>query len=121
MQLGLLTPFKFLQLRLGCLLLVTSCIRKFCEVLHKFRAPADRAASKMESSTCTTASFWLMIQVHREMKVIRGHNFRGHPAVSPVITLHIFKTHDTTTAFAKLADSFKSLDKRLVDTQKNFD
>jgi hypothetical protein len=27
-------------------LLVASCIRKFCEVLRKFRAPADRAAAK---------------------------------------------------------------------------
>jgi hypothetical protein len=27
-------------------LLVASCIQKFCEVLRKFRAPADRAAAK---------------------------------------------------------------------------
>jgi len=102
-------------------LLVASCIRKFCEVLRKFRAPADRAASKMDSSTRTTAYLWSMIQVHREMKVIRGHNFRGHPSVAPVITLHVFKTRVTTSAFAKLTDTFKALDKRLTDTQKNFD
>jgi exonuclease VII small subunit len=70
-------------------LLVASCIRKFCEVLRKFRAPADRAASKMDSSTRTTAYLWSIIQVHREMKNIRSHNFRGHPSVSPAITLHV--------------------------------
>jgi hypothetical protein len=102
-------------------LLVASCIRKFCEVLHKFRAPADRAASKMDSTTRTTAYLWAMFQVHREMKAIRGHNFRGHPAVAPVITLHVFKTRVTTSAFAKLTEMFKLLDKRVTDTQKNFD
>jgi len=102
-------------------LLVASCIRKFCEVLHKFRAPADHAASKMDSSTRTTAYLWSIIQVHREMKNIRSHNFRGHPSVSPVITLHVFKTRVTNSAFAKLTESFKSLEKRLGDTQKNFD
>jgi hypothetical protein len=102
-------------------LLVASCIRKFCEVLRKFCAPADRAASKMDSATRTTAYLWAMIQVHREMKIIRGHNFRGHPAVAPVITLHVFKTRVTNTAFEKLADSLKSIEKKLADTQKNFD
>jgi len=33
------------------------------------------------------------------MKVIRTHNFRGHPAVAPVITLHVFKTRVTNAAF----------------------
>ena len=80
-------------------LLVASCIRKFCEVLRKFRALADRAASKMDSSTRTTAYLWSMIQVHCEMKLIRGHNFRGHPSAAPVITLHVFKTRVTTSAF----------------------
>jgi hypothetical protein len=102
-------------------LLVASCIRKFCEVLRKFRAPADRAASKMDSSTRTTTYLWAMLQVHREMKVIRSHNFRGHPAVAPVITLHVFKTRVTNTVFDKLADALKSIDKKLTDTQKNFD
>jgi hypothetical protein len=102
-------------------LLVAACIRKFCEVLRKFRAPADRAASKMDSTTRTTVYLWAMIQVHREMKVIRGHSFRGHPAVAPVITLHVFKTRVTNSAFSKLTESFKSLDKRLTDVQKNFD
>jgi hypothetical protein len=102
-------------------LLVASCIRKFCEVLRKFRAPADRAASKMDSTTRTTAYLWAMIQVHREMKAMQGHNLRGHPAVAPVITLHVFKTRVTTSVFAKLTETFKSLDKRVTDTQKNFD
>jgi hypothetical protein len=102
-------------------LLVAACIRKFCEVLWKFRAPADRAASKMDSTTRTTVYLWAMIQVHREMKVIRGHSFRGHPAVAPVITLHVFEIRVTNSAFSKLTESFKSLDKRLTDAQKNFD
>jgi hypothetical protein len=62
-----------------------------------------------------------MIQVHRKMKLIRSHNFRGHPAVAPVITLHVFKTRVTTSAFTKLTDSFNNLDKRLANTQRNFD
>lgn len=62
-----------------------------------------------------------MIQVHRELKNIRAHNFRGHPAVAPVITLHVFKTRVTNTAFDKLAESLKSIEKKLTDTQKNFD
>ncbi len=39
-------------------LLVASCIRKFCEVLRKFWAPANRAASKMDNSTRTTTYLW---------------------------------------------------------------
>jgi hypothetical protein len=102
-------------------LLVASCLRKFCEVLRRFRAPADRAASKMDSATRTTAYLWSMIQVHREMKLIRTHNFRGHPAVAPVITLHVFKTCVTNTAFDKLHESLRSLDKKVTDVQKNQD
>jgi hypothetical protein len=62
-----------------------------------------------------------MIQVHWEMKVIRGHNFRGHPAVAPVITLHVFKTRVTTAAFLKLTETCRSLEKKLADLQKNYD
>jgi len=102
-------------------LLVALCIRKFCDVLRCFRAPADRAASKMDSSTRTTAYLWEMIQVHREMKVIRSHNFRGHPAVAPVIMLHVFKTRMTNTAFEKLSDYFRNLDKKISDTRKKID
>ena len=102
-------------------LLVASCIRKFCEVLRRFRAPADRAASKMDCTTRTTAYLWAMIQVHREMKVIRSHNFRGHPAVAPVIMLHVFKTHVTNTAFEKLSENYRSLEKKIGELQKNYD
>ena len=37
-------------------ILVASCLQKFFEVLHKFRASADRAASKMDNATRTTAN-----------------------------------------------------------------
>jgi hypothetical protein len=36
-------------------LLVASCMRKVFEVLQHYRAPADRAASKMDNTTRTTA------------------------------------------------------------------
>ncbi len=62
-----------------------------------------------------------MIQVHRELNFIHNHNFCGHPAVAPVITLHVFKTRVTNTAFDKLSEAMKSFEKRLTDTQKNFD
>jgi hypothetical protein len=101
--------------------LVASCLRIFFEVLRKHRAPADCANSKLASTSRTTAYLWAMIQVHRELKLIRTHNFRGHPAMSPVITLHVFKTRVTITAFDKLADTLKALDKKKADTQKNFD
>jgi uncharacterized protein YdcH (DUF465 family) len=55
------------------------------------------------------------------MKVIRTHNFRGHPAVAPVITLHVFKTRVTNAAFDKLTENYRSLEKRLTDLQKNYD
>lgn len=103
--------------------LVASCLRNFFEVLRKHRAPADRANSKLASTSRTTAYLWAMIQVHRELKLIRTHNFRGHPAVSPVITLHVFKTRATVTAFDKLADTLKALDKKwliLKRTLTNF-
>ena len=102
-------------------LLVASCLRKFFEVLRKHRAPADRAASKMDQSTRTTAYLWAMVQVHQELKLIRYHNFRGHPAVAPVITLHVFKTRVTNTAFRSASDAIKSLEKKLADASKNFD
>lgn len=102
-------------------LLVAACLRKFFDVLRKFRAPADRASSKMDNPTRTTAYFWAMIQVHRELKNIWAHNFCGHPAVAPVITLHVFKIPVTNTAFDKLTEALKSNDKKLSDTQKNFD
>lgn len=101
--------------------LVASCLRKFFEVLRKYRAPADRASSKLDATARTTVYLWAMIQVHRELKNIRSHNFRGHPAVAPVITLHVFKTRVTFTAFEKLTDSLKSIDKKITDLQKNFD
>jgi hypothetical protein len=101
--------------------LVASCLRKFFKVLRIYRAPADRASSKLDQTACTTAYLWAMIQVNRELKVIRSHNFRGHPAIAPVITLHVFKTRVTLTAFDKLLDSLKSIDKKLSDMQKNFD
>jgi hypothetical protein len=100
---------------------VASCIRKFCEVLWRFRAPADRAASKMDCTTRTTAYLWAMIQVHREMKMFRSHNIRGHPAVAPVITLHVFKTCVTNTVFEKLSENYRSLEKKIGDLQKNYD
>ena len=100
-------------------LLVASCIKKLFEVLHQYRAPADRAASKMDNATRTTAYLWAMIQVHRELKNIRNHNFRGHPSVAPVITLHAFKTR--ITIFEKLSEALKSLENKVTDTQKNFD
>jgi hypothetical protein len=41
--------------------------------------------------------------------------------VAPVITLHVLKTRVTNTAFEILSDVLKSIDKKLADTQKNFD
>jgi hypothetical protein len=75
----------------------------------------------MDGTTRTTTYLWAMIQVHREMKSIRGHNFCGHPAVAPVITLHVFKTRVTNSTFAKALESIRSLDKRITDMQKNYD
>ncbi len=71
----------------------------------------------MDNTTHTIAYLWAMIQVHRELKIIQSHNFRGHPAVAPVITLHVFKTWVTNTAFEKLVDALKSLDKKFTETQ----
>jgi hypothetical protein len=105
----------------GAWTLVASCLQKFFEVLRKHRAPADRASSKLDATARTTAYLWAMIQVHRELKNIRSHNFRGHPAVAPVITLPVFKTRVTFTAFEKLTDSLKSIDKKITDLQENFD
>jgi hypothetical protein len=102
-------------------LLEASCLRKFFEVLRKHRAPADRAASKMDQSTRTTAYLWAMVQVHQELKFICHHNFQGHPAVAPVITLHVFKMQVTNTAIKTASDAIKSLEKKLADSQKNFD
>jgi hypothetical protein len=62
-----------------------------------------------------------MIQVHQELKTICNHHFQGHPAVAPVITLHVFKARVTNTAFEKLSGALKSIEKKLADTQKNFD
>jgi hypothetical protein len=101
--------------------LVASCPQNFFEVLRKHRAPADRAASKMHNATRTTVYLWAMVQVHQDFKLIHHHNFWGHPAVAPVITLHVFKTWVTLTAFKAVTDSLKSLDKKLMDNQKNFD
>jgi len=89
-------------------------------VLRKCRAPADRAASKMDGATRTTGYLWAMIQVHREMKLIRGHNFRGHPSVAPVITLHVFKTRVTTSAFEKLTESIRSLETASTECSSYF-
>jgi len=75
----------------------------------------------MDGATRTTGYLWAMIQVHREMKLIRGHNFRGHPSVAPVIMLHVFKTRVTTSAFEKLTESIRSLEKKVTDNTKNFD
>lgn len=75
----------------------------------------------MDNAARTTAYLWTMIQVHWEMKRIQSHNFRGHPAVAPIITLRVFKTQVTITAFEKLSDSLKSIDKKISDMQKNFD
>jgi hypothetical protein len=94
--------------------------RKVFEVLRMYRVPADRAASNMDNATCTTAYLWAMIQVC-ELKVIHNHNFQGHPVVAPVITHHVFKTRVTNTAFDKLSDALRSIEKTLLDTQKNFD
>lgn len=80
-------------------ILVASCLRKFFEVFCKFRAPADCANSKLDNS----------------------HNFRGHPAVAPAITLHVFKIRVTLSAFDKLAESLRSMEKKISDLQKNFD
>jgi hypothetical protein len=54
------------------------------------------------------------------LKVIHNHNFWEHPALAPVITLHVFKTRVTNTAFDKLSDALHSIEKMFTDTQKNF-
>jgi hypothetical protein len=38
--------------------LVASCLRKFFDVLQKYRAPADHASSKMDATTRITAYSW---------------------------------------------------------------
>jgi hypothetical protein len=68
----------------------------------------------MDATSRTTAYLWAMIQVHREMKNIRSRNFRGHPAVAPVITLHVFKTRVTLSAFDTLSDALKSIKEKLT-------
>jgi hypothetical protein len=104
--------------KLGLLLLL---VWFFLEVLRKQQAPADQASSKLDLSACTTANLWAMIQVHCELKLIWSHHFCGHPAVAPVITLHVFKTRVTLTAFDKLGDSVKALDKQIAYVQNFFD
>jgi len=59
-----------------------------------------------------------MIQVHRELKNIQNHNFCGHPAVAPVIALHVFKTRVTNTAFDKLSDALKLIDQIVTNLQR---
>jgi hypothetical protein len=69
---------------------------KFFEVLQKYHAPADWVSSKVDYTNRTMAYFMSMVQVHWEMKNIHAHNFQGHPAVAPVVTLHVFKSESQT-------------------------
>jgi hypothetical protein len=59
-----------------------------------------------------------MLQVHHEVKVMYGHTFHGHPAVTTVITLHVFKTRVMNTAFDKFADAVKSIDKNYLTLRR---
>ena len=52
-----------------------------------------------------------MIQAHRVQKAFLDFRFRNHPAIAPVIVLHVFRTRVTVTAYT---DEIKRLTGRIV-------
>jgi hypothetical protein len=93
--------------------LVALWVKMVFEELRLPRAKAANAAELTTPNAKLTAFLWAMCQTHQVMNTFLSHRFRGHPAIAPVVLLHIFTTRVTTRAHDEVLTSLTKISKRV--------
>lgn len=96
--------------------LASQCLKSVFVYLRTVRSPAANAFSDPNKLSRCTTYMWCLLESHRLMKEFLDSSFRNHPCIAPVVTLHLFRTRVTKTAFA---ESIKRLEGRVNALEKN--
>ena len=72
-------------------LLVSSCVRGIFRELRKARLVAQNAETISDSISSTGYFLWGSLQAHRVMKSFITCNFESHPAITPIVNMHLFQ------------------------------
>ena len=71
--------------------LVASIVKQVFLDLAKVRGPARFVNVTITKDIDVASTFmWASLQAHRVMQEYTASNFRGHPHVAPVVTLHLY-------------------------------
>jgi len=79
--------------------ITAAIVKKVFEELKRVRSSAGNASSDPNKLSRCSTYLWCMIQAHRVQKAFLDARFRNHPAIAPVIILHVFRTRITSVAF----------------------
>jgi hypothetical protein len=94
--------------------LVSSIARRFFSDLYAVRGSARYMSLASQSPAVVGGSYlWAALQAHRIMQEYVAAEFRHHPSVSPVITIHLYSHRVPISIFerrsAKVDDTLKKL------------
>jgi hypothetical protein len=98
--------------------LTSSCVAKVFEEQCIQHAPAANAAGLTSYSSKVSTILWAMLNAHKVMKEFLDSRFQNHPAIAPVLNLHVFKSRITIAAHSKLQTEVKALPTKLIFLDK---
>lgn len=94
--------------------LVCSIVKQIFVDLALVRSRAKFiTVGKTANETVASTYLWATLQAHRLMQEYVVSNFRGHPNVAPVVTLHLYTHRVPRVTFAVLEKEFKEMKKEL--------
>ena len=96
--------------------LASQCMKSAFVYLRTVCSPAANALSDPNKVSRCTTYMWCLLESHRLMREFLDASFRNHPCIAPVITLHLFRSQVTKTAFS---EAIKRLEGCLNALEKN--
>jgi len=102
-------------------LLVSSCVRGIFRELRRVRLCAQNADSIPDKITSTGYFLWGSLQAHRVMKAFLSNNFESHPAITPIVNMHLFQFRVPMSLFKSQKEKLSSLETTVKQLRSDLD
>ena len=102
-------------------LLVASCVRGMFKEFRRARIVAQNAETIADKGLSTAYSLWGSLQAHRVMKSFLIKNFESHPAITPIINMHLFQFRVPMSLFVKQKEKITALETSLKQLRSDVD
>jgi len=102
-------------------LLVASCVRGIFRELRKARLVAQNAETISDSISSTGYFLWGALQAHRVMKSFITCNFESHPAITPIVNMHLFQFRVPLSLYKSQKDKITDLQNVVTQLKSDLD